>query len=259
MKNLYAKLFDDFNGQFVYKDKEGNPHEMCHFVACKGNKYDMDENKHSRLMIIGRATNGWSHLETKNAGAFGLDAENAFLSDGFAWLDLDSDRGLYTFDKKKNKPYYLRRSAFWRVSEKVWKKLANANSCPRWIDYICWSNLYKIAPESGNPTSKNCVRQYEACKNILIREIEEYKPTHILMVTGIDWLNDKKCNFSQDIFKTKENSIKGSHSRDKEIIVEAIMEYKLNKGSIPVVVTCRPEICNNDDYVKEVIKAFEIH
>ena len=49
---------------------------LSHFTAMAGTLYRSQE---TRLMVIGRATNGWKRLDTSSAAAFSREAEAADL------------------------------------------------------------------------------------------------------------------------------------------------------------------------------------
>jgi hypothetical protein len=53
-----------------------------------------------------------------------------------------------------------------------------------------WSNLYAIAPkDGGNPDDAMQKVQRNTCRELLVEQIREYAPTHILFITGQDWFN----------------------------------------------------------------------
>ena len=257
MREEYSKLFEDFYGKYRFQGKQIGMEDMCHFVSMKGIKFDSPINN-VKLMIIGRATNDWGKLDCSNSLEFGMDAEKKYYSKGFEWVcdvDKDGNNRLCSVNNDGS-VYYLNSSAFWRTSENIWMKLTGVKEY-RWIDYIAWSNLYKIAPKGANPTTTMCKRQYDACKQILQKEIEEYRPSHILMITGVNWWKDEnQCNFAKDLFS--EIHYKGIHSKNKDIVVEATAEYRHENTKIPVVVTCRPERCSNKVFIESVINAYSI-
>lgn len=77
MKEKYIKLYNDYTAL----EKNGRRieciNETCHFVTMKGTKYDAQDIK---LMIIGRAPNGWDSLPVDSAEAFGDKAEEKYKS-----------------------------------------------------------------------------------------------------------------------------------------------------------------------------------
>ena len=61
---------------------------------------------------------------------------------------------------------------------------SNSDDC---IDHICWTNLYKIAPDGGNPSSRLMGVQFERCVDVLRMEIELSKAQNIIFLTGHVW------------------------------------------------------------------------
>jgi hypothetical protein len=137
------------------------------FKAVVGDEY---KNQQMKLLVIGRATNGW-----ENSG------KNAFE------------------ELLKNKDYNIRRSAFWRMSFKVLlqKNDLEEDDISNNIQKLAWSNLYKFAPISGgNPSNKSMENQYEDCVHELKSEFKSLKPHVAILFTGENWFNDFKDIFS---------------------------------------------------------------
>lgn len=263
IKERYKELYNSYR---LNKNQEELQY-LSHFVAMKGEKYDDSKVK---LFVIGRAVNDWLQLPCGSADSFAERAEQLFRSDHFGWIVKDGDRfsDLHNIpDKKGVAPYYLNRSPFWRVINNIWHGLTGSDDF-RFIDYIAWSNLYKIAPKysidfaatmsgkqfNGNPNATMCKRQFEACKNLLDAEIREFEPTHILLITDYDrWFADKDCDFSE-LFKPISKC--GSNYKDKSTYVEGKAEYKLGKRTIPTVITCRPEGRKEAPFADAVVDAF---
>jgi hypothetical protein len=55
------------------------------------------------------------------------------------------------------------------------------------IDHICWSNLYKVAPDGGNPSGRLMGVQFARCVDVLRSEIESSKAQNIVFLTGLGW------------------------------------------------------------------------
>jgi hypothetical protein len=141
------------------------------FNAVKGDKY---ENQEKKLLVIGRATNGWEEPEG-----------NAFDE-------------LLT-----NENYNIKRSAFWRMAIKVLleKEHLEEDDISNNIQKLAWTNLYKFAPKSGgNPSNKSMENQYECCVCELKKEFKCLKPDVAILFTGESWFKDFKHIFSD--FKT---------------------------------------------------------
>ena len=111
-----------------------------------------------------------------------------------------------------------------------------------------------VAPkDGGNPSNCMCKAQLDICRKILKAEIEAYAPTHILLITDYDkWFANENYDFSK-IFEEK-NRI-GSNYENKSIYVEGTAKYRLGNKMIPVVVSCRPEMRNEEGFVKAVADA----
>lgn len=133
----------------------------------------------------------------------------------------------------------------WSYAKAIWEQLpGTSEASPRWMENIAWSNLYKVSPRvEGNPPRKYIDAQKEVCKEILCREMEILKPTHILFMTGYkDWFVD----FAECFEVVKNQTGKNKN----EIYVEATAKFHGAK----VVVACRPEYRKKDSYVKSVTK-----
>lgn len=57
-----------------------------------------------------------------------------------------------------------------------------------WISHLAWTNLYKVSPfGGGNPSSRLCDVQFRFCTELLSKELNQWNPKRILMLTGIGW------------------------------------------------------------------------
>jgi hypothetical protein len=141
------------------------------FNAVVGKEY---KNQEMKLLVIGRATNGWEEPE------------------GNAFDELLA-----------NKKYNIKRSAFWRMAIKVLlsKDHLEKDDISKNIQKLAWTNLYKFAPKSGgNPSKKSMENQYKDCVDELINEFNCLKPDVAILFTGENWFKDFKHIFSD--FKT---------------------------------------------------------
>lgn len=255
MKTLYTKLAESFSDEKfkVTKNKVSkyvDLHGLSHFVSMKGKLYDEQK---CRLFIIGRAVNGWGSFAFDDSEEFGSKAEREFAKEGFQWVVLDKNSLHNTPPLGSNdRVYYLSKSSFWRTSRQIFEYLSG-NKSPNWVDYIAWSNIYKISPpDTGNPSTRMCKLQIEICREILIKEIETYCPTHILFVTGWNWwFEDEQYGVSKLFSNCK---FFGNNRRGNSVFVEGTAAYN---ARIPVVIACRPEQRNEKEYVREIISVFE--
>ncbi len=252
--NSYASFFNIFTEQLVSDHEK----QLVPFVAAKGRNYSAQS---VRLLLIGRAVNGWTSFKTEkkdDAQTFGDKAVQEYRKDIFEdWLKIENGVLYSTHtepDVSPRKRYTLKRSAFWRTARSVWAKLSGLEAEGRWVDNIAWSNLYKVSPKaSGNPSNRLCTQQAELCLKLLAAEITEFSPTHILLVTGWDgWFccPGKAYDFSPlfaDVHKADE----------RYEIVEGTASFKLPDGTkIPAVISCRPEGKSEKLFTEKVVDAF---
>ena len=263
MKDLYLKLFRDCSANlYRISGKMWSFREFGHFVAMAGKEYHKESVK---LMVVGRATNGWYRLEADDENTFGTAVEKELAGQGFSWVvGSDAENGLMNGEGD----YTLSSSAFWRTTKNIWRKLSGKES-DRWVDHIAWSNLYKVAPRNdteetrydyANPSQTLCRKQLDACHKILQREVEEYKPTHLLFITGWDWLYDWASDFGRNDSAVFEGMRKqppiGKHTYENGIFVEGAFNYRVKDHEVKVVVACRPERRPEQEFVDQVIGAF---
>ena len=194
-----------------------------------------------RLMLVGRAANGWRDRETdseylpRKSGDFSKRAQELF-DDPNRWGWIPQDYKITYQEDGIDKIYNINRSPFWNYTKEIHAKLYRS-SPERWFESIAWSNLYKVSPSKGNPSAKSLRLQKDICSKILDYEIDVIKPTHILFETGYNWvfenitINGEKCD--------------NGH-------VEWIGTYKKAK----CVISCRPERKNKEEFADHIVKAF---
>lgn len=256
IKNGFKELFETANISSGYRLNRQKVYfnQLSHFSGMKGTKYDHQE---TRLLIVGRAVNGWMQLNTEDAEKFACDAIEAMQTNSFSWLVFDN--GVLRNDYQKDgKYYYLNDSPFWRTNKKIWMSISDNSNFKdseqnKWVDYIAWTNLYKVAPkDTGNPTTTMAKKQLDACKKILKSEIEKFKPTHILFVTGYEgWFEKFKDIFDIEFKNIKKNEYRGENKNS--FFAEA---SGITSKGIKVVVACRPEFRDENLYVSDVVNSF---
>ena len=252
IRKIYAEFFGIFKEQLV----SGHATQLVPFVAAKGKDYSAQP---MRLLLVGRAVNGWTSFDAHpndDGQSFGEKALLEYRKDIFAdWLELKDG----TLWSKHSADYSLNKSAFWRTARAIWSELSGSAPEGRWVDNIAWSNLYKISPKaSGNPSNRLCAQQAELCRDLLAKEITAFAPTHILLATGWDgWFFHKKnvYDFSQLFTEVRKNSEQHKH-------IEGAAFFLLPDGrKIPAVVTCRQDnprkIKSEKLFVQNVINAFK--
>lgn len=195
-----------------------------------------------RLMLIGRATNGWGDRETdseylpRKRDEFSKRAQELF-EDPNRWGWIPQDYKITYQEDGIEKIYNINRSPFWNYTRDIHAKLTQSSS-ERWFESIAWSNLYKVSPSKGNPSAKSLRLQKDICSKILDYEIDVIKPTHILFETGYNWV-------FENITINGEKRVNGH--------VEWIGTYKDAK----CIISCRPEFREKTNFVNDIVEAFE--
>lgn len=253
MKVAYMQLYERLSAEESFLNS-------AHFVAMQGERYTQNK---KRFMLIGRAPNGWSAFQDIHGEVdFGERAQKEFAStDRFTyrkdsatgedcgWIE-DKSGALYS---KHCEGYCLSKKPFWSYAKAIWERISEAAPDDGvWMENIVWSNLYKVSPKNeGNPDADMMKKQLDACKAILIKELETYQPTHIVIMTGYDWFEPFESVF-QNPQKGKQKNILRGKNRN-HVFVEGRAEYKGAK----VVIACRPEYRNKDGYVEQVVTCFD--
>lgn len=223
-------------------------------TSCPAFVGSLYEESNLRLMVVGRAVNGWDRINTEKCTSLERAVESA-LEQKECFDDVVNTNGIPYIDSKtgKEKRYYYSRSRFWKLIKAV---LDLGGDGRNFHQKIVWSNLYKVAPfNAGNPNWGLIKPQMQTYIDCLIDEIHLHKPTHILFITGMDYLNPWKDDetmpcFSEYFGLGKENSF-----GDDDYKVGAFEESK-------VVVCGRPEGKSNDAIqmmAKEILCRFGVN
>jgi hypothetical protein len=173
--NQIAKAYRNLLEQ-CYTARDQYPEsDLCIFSMGVGKRYN------GKLLVIGRATNGWGYRFAKDDPNDRLRVSESFIAAiDSGNLDWVSQQWGATAG------YNSKKSQFWRVSRMLANRIANhSDDC---IDHICWTNLYKIAPpDGGNPSGRLMRVQFERCAQILGSEITFSKPQNTIFLTGYGW------------------------------------------------------------------------
>lgn len=187
----YIRMINHIDDSSLKVRDEGNKKLTLQFYS-KGKLFD------GKLMIVGRAVNGWDdecewfHGDYKEALPINLvtKAYNKSLDNPLKWV---TDMwGLNKKNENGEKLYNTARSPFWQLTKNVLKHITPEDEWneENWSSKIIWSNLYKVAPANGgNPNKTLCNLQLDFCKDILNYEIQQNKPKYLLFITGHDWFN----------------------------------------------------------------------
>ena len=162
--------------------------ELTLFAALVGDEYSEERG----LMVIGRAVNGWYENWTIDEMAT-KDGRNKYIKTVLCEEAAGKCPMSWVLDSRlKPGGYSTTRSAFWRVIERVTLGLHLGNE-KTWPGHIAWSNLYKVSPgRGGNPPNRLCWAQLDSCVEVLLAELEEFRPRRVLALTGWNWFQHFK-------------------------------------------------------------------
>lgn len=245
MKKLYGQLHE------IFKGEDG----LSNFFPICGNQYGEDKN--IRLMVVGRAVNGWGEFKAHSREEFIKTAETCYRQKEFDWLGYTGDSGIrdeeiatdeYKDAKGSMKHYNIRRSQFWMAIKEVLIGLYEWQENevpPRWYEAIVWSNLYAISPfNGGNPSWDMMEKQRDVCAKLLLEQINLYSPTHILFFTDADWFEYFFEDYSQ--FKNFKEDNSGQYPA-----------YYNALDGIKMVVMPHPMTKKRADIVSSTLKHFK--
>jgi len=180
------------------------PAKLAAFWPICGDRYT------GELLVIGRAVDSW----------YDSVAREELRSEGGRRAALDKTRRRsesdcmrefvdewYTSQDKRPS-----RSGFWRTAQQTAERLGLGVG-PASLHGICYTNLFKIAPETGNPARGFRRLQIEISVNLLRDEIAAFDPRRILVVSGQDWVDEfakrlhlpMSCVIDDDVFAVVEN------------------------------------------------------
>ena len=180
--------------RFVGEAADQLPEEkVVGFMATKGNLYNR------KLMVVGRAVNGWTDDTILPSQLAGPDKRRRYSK----IVKKNSSKGNFSEDTRdcpmrwvqddwqNPEGYRARDSAFWRTILRVIEGLEIAFENDPWPSHLVWSNLYKVSPaKGGNPGNRLCRIQLDGCKSLFDTELNIYRPSRVLLLTGWDWAGD---------------------------------------------------------------------
>lgn len=209
------------------------------------------------LMVVGRATNDWrTHISWN---CLGSDKSRKEYTQEVVRTNSDSEGkcpmvwvkelwGNTEHNQKYNTFYNTKRSAFWRVIQKVTSYIPITEDESNFSSWLVWSNLYKLSPISGNPGANLRCLQLEGCKSSFKREIDVFRPGRLLLLTGLSWAEpflEELCIDSKDDGDLEHVELKGRLHYSK-------------KNSASLVVAEHPQGKKEDIWIDQVMKAFSM-
>ena len=230
----------------------GGPNCLTGFLPIEGDLYGP-----GGLMVVGRATNDWrTHIHWN---CLGSDKSRKEYTQEVVSANSDPEGkcpmvwvkelwGNTECSKKYGTKYNTKRSAFWRVIQKVTSYIPITEDESNFSSWLVWSNLYKLSPTSGNPGAKLRRLQLEGCKSSFKREIDVFRPGRLLLLTGLEWAGpflEELCIDSKDDDDLEHVELKGR------------LHYP-EGNSASLVVAKHPQGKKEDIWIDQVVKAFSM-
>lgn len=228
------------------------PNCLTGFLPMRGDLYES-----GGLMVVGRATNDWRTRIRWNC--LGSDKsrkeytqevvrENSDPEGKCPMVWVEELWGNTKYSEKYGSEYNTKRSAFWRVIQKVISYIPITEDESNFSSWLVWSNLYKLSPTSGNPGAKLRRLQLEGCKSSFKREIDVFRPGRLLLLTGLEWAEpflEELCIDSKDDDDLEHVELKGRLHYSEE-------------NSASLVVAKHPQGKKEDIWIDQVMKAFSM-
>jgi hypothetical protein len=160
------------------------PDELAAFWPMVGHTYT------GKLMVVGRAVNGWSDQVTLDElrAPGGPEAATSMMrrtSEGDGACPMSWVTGLWGGGYH----YSTARSAFWQFVRRTLAAVDPASTDdPTWSSRLAWTNLAKLAPwGGGNPGGALLDIQRRAGPELLRMELSTWQPEVVLVLTGRWW------------------------------------------------------------------------
>lgn len=158
------------------------------------------------FILYGQAVGGWQKEhnyrspvpDDRTAGS--REYSNSHYGDHspLDWVNVlrykSTREGLDKAGKEFYKPfgeYNPAQSPFWQLITRVIRSYYGIGDQEwSWAEKLVWSNLYKIAPQSGkawNPDEGMRVLQRPECVHLMEQELRELQPKYCIVYTGDNW------------------------------------------------------------------------
>ncbi len=165
------------------------------------------------------------------------------------WINVNWSNSLYAksiailndkFFYPQTMKYRAFSSFFWNV---IYKTINDYHKVDRnswlWSSDMVWSNLYKIAPSNGNPSSSEKSFQVELSVQLVKKEIEEINPKYCIVITNNKWWQPFQEALKPDVW-----------AMDGLTEIESVQKYKNSF----IIITTRPFKSGSEKHVSQLLK-----
>ena len=155
------------------------------------------------LLVYGQAVGGWqpnhdyaqpvpksrtAQSREQSNGHYGTDSP-------LDWVNAMWSKSEHAQLEPARLDYYMKlgdynpsRSFFWQVTTYFIQQKFNVEpSCWKWTEHLVWSNLYKIATQTDNPSEADRILQRPECVGLVRQELMELQPKYCLVLTNDAW------------------------------------------------------------------------
>lgn len=262
LSEKYNEIFIDGIEEFYKKciQEKMVDHEYYTFYPSFG----VNKNEASEFLIVGQAVNGWDSgfytgnkvIQSKMILTKSIEASNCYCLEynhtPLDWVNVKWSKSLFEEhmkDEIKNKFYYDAKNKFYSCSSSFFWNVTYKLICRYygldihgwdWSRKMVWTNLFKIAPVSGNPDKKEQSFQLNFSIDLLKKEIEEINPKYCIVLTNLSWWESFGKGLKTRSLKVPEN------------LTEIVSFEKYNNTKI--IVTNRPRNGPSDEYVSQILE-----
>jgi hypothetical protein len=207
-----------------------------------------------RLMLIGRALYGWGTKPFKVPEMESAAERNKIIENTLEVSSSDQQCPIQRLHeswrdglRNKSSKYNPEQSNFWCVAREVIKEFSTPEEREKWLNYLYWTNLYKLSFQStGNPSESLQKAIRPGSWKMLTVEIEFLKPHRILFLTG-QWWAEPFLSFSNFI---PQETGPYPHVHQTGFV-------SLNNGAKALIVVAdHPERKKRNDIILEIVDAF---
>jgi len=191
--------------------------DLCIFKTKVGGHFPTEKGR--GIVFYGRATNGWDEYDESERNKI----------ENILW-------------EQTRRPFF--NLVYW-VS---WTYYDN-----EYRNSVVWSNIYKIAPNGGNPSSELQSEQHDYIVDIIRKEIEMLSPAVIVLITG----NTVGAQWSSpfwEAFPDMKLIDSRQWGRNKEC-----RSSLFSDGSLNVILTDRPEERPIEEHANAITDLIESH
>lgn len=176
------------------------------------------------LLVYGQAAGGWqpdidyaqhvpkertAQSREQSNGYYGTDSPLDWVNTMWSKRELGRLEGERLAFYQNFGSYNPSRSFFWQVTTYFIQQKFNVEpSSWKWTEHLVWSNLYKIATQTANPSEADRILQRPECVGLVRMELEELQPKYCLVLTNDTWWSHFRTGLKTELVaELKDNAV----------------------------------------------------